>query len=269
MIELGFNDGWTYRYRDDTPADYGHLGATWARVPWVWTYEKAKAYEVVDRMHDAGIKTVLCPYSFTNDLGNDAYVEQLLETAVRYPGSPLEPWNEVNWRTYGNWPVEDFAAAFRRCHDAIRLVYPARVILACSGYMMPCGKEDWQRKFAELTHDLRYAASVHIYIGGCPQFVDRPDLIASRVLDRVQATFPGRPVWATEVGWSSGNTDEEKQRQMLGTMVRTLEDRGLRFVFVHRLYDGPPAEAANPTDAGWGVKRFDGTWKPVADELVR
>lgn len=261
MTHLGFNDGWVQigAWRPTTPADYRYLGASWARVTWDWTKaDRNLVWVIIDRFHLHGIKTVLCPYSYENDVDVvDDYIEQLLPTVERYPGYPIEPWNEVNWTTYGNWPVGDYAHAFRKVHRAVKAVNRRQRLLACSGYMVPCGVEDWQKRFSELTVDLTYGASLHCYLGGCLNMKGDPVKVANQVLDRCEATFPNRAIWATEVGW---NGTEAEQEFMLGEMYKTLAAR-LERVFIHRLYDSPGG------DGNWGICRADGSWKPVTSEV--
>lgn len=272
-MRLGFNDAWRHEHKADLfnlGAAFAYVGATVIRYPWVWDVETdQELFDGIKEARDANLKPILCPYSYSNDANQiDKYTDMLTEVGDRWGGAAIEVLNEPNLDNYGDYSAQEYAAFFRQAHAAISAVgNPDRKILASGGAWSPLQQDSfWLRDFANATADLDYAVSAHFYTGQQTQFT--PEQAVQNLLALYRKQFPGREIWCTEVGYPSGTlgqiqSSESEQAAMLGAMVDELVRQGIPRICVHRLYDMSATDTVR-----WGIRRANGTWKPVADRLI-
>jgi Cellulase (glycosyl hydrolase family 5) len=272
---LGFNDGWVQQdlWRTSTPADLAYEGATAVRFPFHWDsdaeFERLKTY--VTRAHQDGLQVIITPYGYA--LPNRTKWLALMRRLARlYPNDPIEVYNEPNLKTYGALSADSYASLFRASYKAIRSVRGnSAPILAANTFIVPCNPtpgRTWEQRFADLTRDLNYVVSVHVYPGGCwDMTLTDPASVARIAWNAAKDAQPGRPLWVTEAGFSSGR-GEDNQLFVLQNFISELRSLGADPIYVHRLYDLPLSYYNGDTWVGlWGVQRSDGTWKPIGEYL--
>jgi hypothetical protein len=185
-----------------------------------------------------------------------AYQRLALELLARYPGSRIQAWNEPNIGSFGN-------------------LHP--------------------RRAAELTNDL-YAVAPHAVIGPAASPGDKRHLPYTRRMYRhinrhvplgvnfyprsvvnhrgigidwrdVQEIAGRRPIWVTEIGFSSDQFGLAGQAAKAAQAYRYLERNGARAIIFHRLVDVPVADS--PWLSSLGMLDSDGDPKPAFRALQR
>lgn len=275
-MNLGFNDAWIEegRWTDNTIYDLMHVSAHLIRIPYVWNI--TNPFPVIDNAQARGIGTLLCPYSFTNEVHRDngaSYLSHVKDLATRYPRSPIECLNEPNYITYGDYTPDEYSDLFRRFRATVKRVNNQRVLMSGS-LMQPCGKDPsaWLKAVtAHVGGD--YIVSAHVYIAACLNLLSRPEIAAQNILDKTREACPNHDIWVTEFGHSSASgktwySDEAEQARIVQAFWTELETQGIKRAYHHRLYDGPLEQYSGSFHSGWGMKRPDGKWKPVVDSVA-
>ena len=208
----------------------------------------------------------------------------------KLPDRPLvwyELWNEPYWADHDRYPAA-YARLVRDAADAGRNANPAAHFLfeAVDYYeTSDGGRADWIGGMTAAVPDLyRYvdAAAIHPYGGDPSLSAPRSDGDwPARRIERVRAELAahglaGKPLWVTEIGWSTCTGDhvcvtQAQQARYLRTfldLANTTWRSFVRAVFAYQLRDQAP-NPPNDRDAWFGLLRADLTrkaaWKVLHD----
>jgi hypothetical protein len=285
-------------------------GAGWIRTDFTWEsmepvrgrYRWQKADRVVAAAATAGVNVLAILGDSPRWAGcppdADAYARFVDATAARYergsafwrarPWLPsvefaIELWNEP-YMSYA-WCTAPNAAAYGkialRAAETVRNHHRSTVILAAVDIHNFGDGSDW---FADLLDSTPHLASVisgwavHAYSGTCGPYasttcslkpawrLDRIGLIESLAAERRAI----RPVWVTELGWSTGAggvTEAAQAIYLADALRRAVQAWHVAHVFV---YTGERDLAGSTADVDtFGLYRSNGTAKPAVAALRR
>ncbi len=274
---FGLNSHIATRYPDpatmDKPADViVELGVNWVREDlhwhrvqptsnaWDWTFTDAAIHELAER--GINILGVLGPSvgwatPFSGDAPDgvsyyapdpDRFVAYVQAVVTRYRDRihHWEIWNEpdnaIFWRPHPD-PLA-YADLLKRATAAIKGIDPHAQTLI--GGLNPFDLS-FARTVAESGHwDSFDIIAIHPYVD--PYSPEAGNLIAAADGIRTMALHYGvKPIWATEIGWSSGPgdrdaigmTDEEMQANYLVRAMLLLWQAGVEHIFWYTLKDDP------------------------------
>lgn len=234
----------THEQTDKAVAQWKELGIQWVRMSFAWDLAGAKPGEldpnylarfdyILDRCDELGIRYYIqfigTPRWASREPDNpdywwasppndfDAFGDMLRQVVRRYRDrvDHWEIWNEPDW-VFWSGTVEEFAELHRFAANLVRQEDPGSKILmgglATDGVSTPWleATDEFMQRFLALgVGDTIDIFSIHIYereIEDVLYFINRFD----RVL---QAFGQGdKPIWITEIGWSTydGTTEEQK-----------------------------------------------------------
>jgi len=230
----------------------------------------------------------------TQDLASfGRYVQAVVERydgdgVADAPGSPVvrywEVWNEPNlaffWRPHPN--AEQYVRLLRLCYQVIKTANPSAVVvmggIAGNGVSYPpFALEEEERNFLKQVYEhggkgFFDVANVHLY--PYTYQLERPELMTALqgALDEARSVMAangdaGKPIWVTEIGFSTGLFPDDYQGEPDAVIASWLEK-------VYRQLDGPEAlfwylfedEAADDNAEGrFGLVEYDGTPKASHD----
>jgi hypothetical protein len=186
-----------------------------------------------------------------------------------------EPWTHSTWR-----PDPDpaaYARLVRAAAEAIRGVAPETTVVVAGDLLQVRTDGAVVEWLAELLRgdpelpSLVDAYSVHPYPDPrtAGPYEDRPDARWDlRRVELVRAVDDSLPIWITEVGWSTADTDdsvsEETQAEHVeGTIERALGEWGeyVERIFVYS-FDRDSGDRGD-REGHYGLRRADGTPKPA------
>jgi len=186
----------------------------------------------------------------------DAYAQMALELLQRYRGSQVQAWNEPNLPGFGGISPDRVA----ELTNVLYRVAPRKVI----GPAASPGKSDYLGYTARAYRDINphVPLAVNIY----PRSVFR----ALRLEDdwgRIRRIAGRRPIWVTEIGFSTYEFGPKGQARESASAYRFLAEHGARAIIFHCLQD--PSNTANEWLGTLGLLNADGQPKPAFAALRR
>jgi hypothetical protein len=179
-----------------------------------------------------------------------AYAELALRLLQRYRGSQIQAWNEPNLREFGDISPE-------RAAELTNVLYgiaPRKVI----GPAASPGGIDYMRYTAAAYRQIR--PEVPLALNIYPRSVISAGQIGEdwRRAERIAGR---RPIWVTEIGFSTSEFGPRGQAWHTAAAYRYLARHGARAIIFHCLQDSPTAPS--PWLGTLGVLRSDGARKPA------
>jgi hypothetical protein len=263
---FGFNEWW---YRTDIesgkmpPADKlaamaKKAGSNVARIPVPWgAFEKAPGQydfgeldRVVKALEAKGIKPLLVP------VGTPDWAATEGSPKARYPNAAaIEVWNEPNLSDYGSIPPAEYAKMLTMANAEIRQRNSGMKVVS-AGISPKAGWQDYMRTMLrEAKGD--YEVAIHPYGRGSKPVEKTVDIFESA--DKLT----NRKLWATELGFSTGDMGPKQQGKALAKAYELLKKEGAAAIIAHRLIDDPGYKPGDDWEQGLGVVGSDGERKPA------
>lgn len=211
-----------------------------------------------------------------------AFLVKHFEGRVKY----YQIWNEWNGSAGPTSPgkTSDYKKLVKEVYPVIKGISPeAKVItgeFSNGAFNKELGltREDFLKDF--LTDDMaKYTdiIGIHPYVLYRTPPYNSYSVYLSQInysMDLVKGNkaFSNKPVFITEIGWSTSDTDkgvsQEKQADFTFNAICDAKKIGISAVIIYRLQDSKPS-LKHPTEPGFGL--FDVDWKPkkVIDKLER
>lgn len=297
------------RYRDDPSlrdlaiSKMAEAGVRWQREEFTWVeiepqrseFRWDRYDEAVNRQIAAGINLVgLLDYGaawwgtpgYDKDMSplTDAqlgewsyFVRQVVERYkdhIRY----WEIWNEENISTF--WSpapnASDYVRLLRASHEAITSVAPGSQILMGGTSLVDTG-------FIQQVYDAGGASyfdilAVHPYQGTNPEGDNTAFSAFVDTLTQLSTQFPGKPIWLTEVGWSTADADNWWWVKTGGGSAEQVQASYLVRMYVQALalpqvekifwYDFRDDATDSPHENSFGLVRRDSTLQPKPSYLA-
>jgi hypothetical protein len=186
----------------------------------------------------------------------DAYVRMALELLQRYRGSQVQAWNEPNLLGAGGISAERVA----ELTNALAAVAPRKVV----GPAASPGKPDYLGYTARAYRriDRRVPLAINVY----PRSVFRAQHL-DEDWRRAERIAGDRPIWVTEIGFSTWEFGAGGQARESVAAYRFLAEHGARAIIFHCLQD--PEETDNDWLNTLGLLSVDGQPKPAFRALRR
>lgn len=258
---------------------YRELTARGIRPVWVLLFAPHWAWDA-DVDCDQWRQDCTYPPAAEHDADWRAMVDKVVR---RYPGSAaIEVWNEPN--LYAFWrprpDPERYAELLRSTSEAARAAQPDLPVLAGAVTNSPVDGAWGMSETSFLTRLLAAgggasadALSVHLYKQGAGSYDFVGAGLRSMRAARDAAGLQQLPIWVTETGVSTTDTDpayrttdQGQADDLVGVYTRLAAQPDVAAVIVHTLIERPASTGAG--EVGYGLVRGDLTPKPAYCRLA-
>jgi cellulase (glycosyl hydrolase family 5) len=169
---------------------------------------------------------------------DSTYATAIGYLARTYPASStggidaFEIWNEANTTSFWTGTIRQYETLLAHAYNAVKAYSRAEVVLAGTAHI----DERWDRAILANGYGRYFdVLAVHPYPNK-PTNTDVPDVFngpanAPNTLDRLRSDlnhygYPDKPIWLTEIGWSTHYIGDSAQAAVLRNMYRYIRNSG-------------------------------------------